>query len=343
MAAADPLDGGRRPSPGRVAGAAAGRRDRPFQGRRDAAEGPAQNPAAPNQHDHLVIMFADQFADPLSGRDATGTGVDLPASRHDAGHDTTPVGPSSARAAALHRVFGPDRARSCVDVPPTGPRGRPKSAFSPGRPAPRPTAGVVSSPRSDILRSTETFSFSQTPPNKRNLQRLPEAGPRFFVSRAPDRIWSLRNHKTGCARLEKSPIRRAPLAETGRLPRASLALVSAFQANIGRLRDRWQPQTERTIRRGGGRRGAHAGAPARGRGEVPVIWKPPLFRSGSGTRATGPRLGQAVDWKRDDLGWAGSKAILICCGNSSAAAVAAPPRDALPRGTTKDALSNERE
>ena len=80
VAAADLLDGGRRPSPGRVGGAAAGRRDRPFQGRRDAAEGSAQNPAAPNQHDHLVVVFADQFADPLSGRDATGAGVDLPAS-----------------------------------------------------------------------------------------------------------------------------------------------------------------------------------------------------------------------------------------------------------------------
>ena len=88
---ADPLNRGRRPSPGRVAGAAAGRRDRPFQGRRDLAQGPTENPAAPDQHHHLVIMLADQFPDPLTGRITTGSGVDFPASWHDSRHDTTPT------------------------------------------------------------------------------------------------------------------------------------------------------------------------------------------------------------------------------------------------------------
>ena len=34
------------------------------------------------------------------------------------------------------------------------------------------------------------------------------------------RIWTSRNHQTGCARLGNTPLRRAPLAESGRRPRA---------------------------------------------------------------------------------------------------------------------------
>ena len=80
VAAADPLDGGRRPSSGRISGAATRGRYGPFQRAGNAAEGPAENPAAPNQHDHLIIMFADPLAHPLPGRPATSSGVDLPAS-----------------------------------------------------------------------------------------------------------------------------------------------------------------------------------------------------------------------------------------------------------------------
>ena len=54
VAAADPLDGGRRPSSGRISGAATRGRYGPFQRAGNAAEGPAENPAAPNQHDHLT-------------------------------------------------------------------------------------------------------------------------------------------------------------------------------------------------------------------------------------------------------------------------------------------------
>ncbi len=68
MPAADPLDRSRCPMAGCVPGAATGRRDRPFQGRRNAAQGPAENPAAPNQQHHLVIVLTHQFPDPLTGR-----------------------------------------------------------------------------------------------------------------------------------------------------------------------------------------------------------------------------------------------------------------------------------
>ena len=74
MPAADPLDRSRCPMAGCVPGAATGRRDRPFQGRRDLPQRPAENPAAPNQHHHLVIVFADQLSDPLTVRDAAGGG-----------------------------------------------------------------------------------------------------------------------------------------------------------------------------------------------------------------------------------------------------------------------------
>ena len=48
----------------------------------------------------------------------------------------------------------------------------------------------------------------------------------FSFSRALDWIWSLRNHQTGGGRLEKSPIRRGPLAEAGRLPGAYALTLS---------------------------------------------------------------------------------------------------------------------
>ena len=105
--AADPLDGGRRPRPGRVAGAPTGGRDRPFQGRRDLPQRPAENPAAPDQHHHLVIVLTDQFPDPLTGRDAAGPGVDFPTSQHAARHDTTPAEPGSAGRAVLQLVLPP--------------------------------------------------------------------------------------------------------------------------------------------------------------------------------------------------------------------------------------------
>ena len=55
----------------------------------------------------------------------------------------------------------------------------------------RSSAGAgagVSSPRSRIFPGCVPDSLSQTPPKKRNHQRLPEAGPRFFVfsSSRPD-------------------------------------------------------------------------------------------------------------------------------------------------------------
>ena len=77
----------------RISGAATRWRYGPFQRAGDAAEGPAENPAAPNQQHHLVIMLADQLAHPLPGRPAAKPGVDLPASWHDSRHDTTPAGP----------------------------------------------------------------------------------------------------------------------------------------------------------------------------------------------------------------------------------------------------------
>ena len=106
-------------------------------------QGPAENPAAPNQHHHLVIVFADQLADPLTGRNTTGAGVDFPASRHDARHDTHAAGIRLSRCRRLLQArfwprSGADPRRDFVAV---GPRGRPKSPFSPGRPDPRPTAG----------------------------------------------------------------------------------------------------------------------------------------------------------------------------------------------------------
>ena len=67
MPAADPLDGGCRPAPGRVPCPATGGSRRPFQGRRDAAQGPPEHPAAPDQQDHLVIMLTHQLTDPLTG------------------------------------------------------------------------------------------------------------------------------------------------------------------------------------------------------------------------------------------------------------------------------------
>ena len=114
MAAADPLDGRRRPSPGRVAGAAARWRNRPFQGRRDPAQGPAENPAAPYQHYNLVIMFADQLANLLraASRPARvlifrrlGMVPDMlqnPASQ---------VAPAETPSRAILAQNGPDRAR----------------------------------------------------------------------------------------------------------------------------------------------------------------------------------------------------------------------------------------
>ena len=210
---ADPLDGGRRPSPSRVAGALAGRRDRPFQRPRDLPQGPTENPAAPDQHHHLVIMLADQLADPLTGRVAAGTGVDFPAAFPHSRHDTMPAGPDSAGTELLQPVFGADRARIRGHMTPAGSRRRPKLPVSPGRPAPRPTEASVSSPRSAVSRSAERCSFPQTPRNKRNRQHLPDAGPRFFV---PSSSGPVRSHKIGCVRSEKSPLRREALAEAGR-------------------------------------------------------------------------------------------------------------------------------
>ena len=179
--AADPLDGGRRPRPGRVAGAPAGRRDRPFQRPRDLPQRPAENPAAPDQHHYLVIVFADQLADPLTGRDAAGSGIDLPASRHTCRHDTTPAGPGSAAGELLQPVFRPDRIQIRVHVAPAGPRRRPKLAFSPGRVAARPSSGRVSSPRSGNFWRFVSISGPQPPRNKRILRRGPDPGPRFFA------------------------------------------------------------------------------------------------------------------------------------------------------------------
>ena len=56
-----------------------------------------------------------------------------------------------------------------------------KTAFSPGRLAPRPTAAVVSSPSVRIFPVRVWDPRPQTTGNKRNLQRVPDAGPRFFV------------------------------------------------------------------------------------------------------------------------------------------------------------------
>ena len=179
-------------------------------------------------------MFAHQLSDPLTGRDAAGSGVDFPPPRHDARHDTPPVEPGSAAAELLQPVFGPDRARIRVGVAPAGSRGRPKSPVSPARPAPRPTEASVSSLKSAVFRSAERCSSPQTPRNKRNRQRDPDAYPSFFVGSSSGPV---RSHKTGCARLENPAAAGAPLAESGprRMPYA-LPFAIPSEANTGALR-----------------------------------------------------------------------------------------------------------
>ena len=207
---ADPLDGGGRPRPGRVAGALAGRRDRPFQGHRNLPQGPTENSAAPNQHHHLGIMLADQLADPLTGRVASGSGVDFPASRHDSSHDTTPAGPSSAGAARQQLVFAPDRARSGLEIPPAGSRRRPKSGFSLGRPSCRL---CIKSEITDFLR----FRSGSTLANPREQTKLKAwSGSRTTRFRFLE-LQSSGSAKTGCARSEKPRPASVVLADPGRL------------------------------------------------------------------------------------------------------------------------------
>ena len=207
--ATDPLDRGRRPSPGRVAGAPAGRRDRPFQGRRDLPQGPTENSAAPNQHHHLGIMLADQFPDPLTGRVASGSGVDFPASRHDARHDTSrrdQVPPARRAGSSFLPLIGRDRGwisllQGLVDV-------QNPDFHLVGR-----AAGSVSSPRSRIFPGSVVDSIAQIPTNKRNRQRGPDSGPRFFV---PLELQTSGSTKTGSGDFQKSPLRAAALVEPGR-------------------------------------------------------------------------------------------------------------------------------
>ena len=179
-------------------------------------------------------MFSDQLAHPLAGRDATGSGVDLSAARHDARHDTTPAGPGSRRQTELQRVFGPDRARIRVHMVPVGSRGRPNRSFHLvdqllGR------LQVLYQVRDRRFRCRlNRFRFRKRLQTNETSSDFRTQDHAFSFFELRIRIWTSRNHQTGCARLGNTPLRRAPLAESGRRPRAyGLPFVMAFQANTG--------------------------------------------------------------------------------------------------------------
>ena len=176
---------------------------------RDLPQRPTENPAAPDQHHHLVIVLTDQFADPLTGRDATGSGVDFLASRHDSRHDTTPAGPSSAGAEFLQPVFGPDRARIRIRVAPAESRRRPKSRFSPGRPSCRI---CIKSEIGDFPRFR--CGFDRANPNKQT-EPPARSGSRTALFRSLE-LRSAGSAKTSGVRSEKPRPACVVLAEPGR-------------------------------------------------------------------------------------------------------------------------------
>ena len=145
MAPADPLDGGGRPVPGRISCPAAGGSRRPFQGRRDPAQRPAEHPAAPDQQHHLVIVLTHQLPDPLTGRQPAHSGVDLPASCRPLQRRRDPVAESNCsptgRDCALEETSWTS-----------------KTPFSHGRPAP---GQCIKSEFRDFSRQD---SIPQTPP-----------------------------------------------------------------------------------------------------------------------------------------------------------------------------------
>ena len=235
---------GARPPPGRVPRPATRGIHRPFQRRRNATQGPAENPAAPNQQHHLVIVLTDQFPDPLTGRDATGSGVDFPAARHDARHDTTPVEPGPRRRRAPCSPFlapiGRDRGgtsllQGLVDLQ--------NALFTWSTSSAADGGQCIKSLIGGFSRFRSDFAFA----NPGKQAKAPESsGSRsafFLFPRGPE----LAGHKTGCDGLEKSPPARAARAEEGRrqgpIPKLLCRTFRPTQAVYERLFSRDRPKS----------------------------------------------------------------------------------------------------